>query len=140
MIGAVTRHRPTGLAPYPPAEADELVLPVFVAAGLIHRSTVSNLLEREVSPMIARLEGHRRVELADIGWAVLVPADGEWVEGEIFCGLEPEDLRRLDAYRGVREGLYRRALALASVEGHDALVRVFIYLPTERTLRGVGDR
>lgn len=135
----VKRNRRTGLAPYPSVEPNELALPVFMAAGLMDRTLVSNLLEREIKPVAARLQDHRRVELADIDWAVLVPAEGESVDGEVFVGLVEEDLKRLDAYRGVGEGLYCRAFGVARIERQDALLRVFIYLPTERTLRRLQD-
>lgn len=113
---------------------------MFVAAGLIDETLVNNLLEREVASVAARLEGFRRVDLADSGWAVLEPSPGDEVAGSVFLGLGPDDLERLDAYRGVREGLYRRASAPAWLAGRQTPETVFIYLPTERTLRRFGFR
>lgn len=121
-------------------DPDDRLLPVFVAAGLIDDTLIANLIEREVASVAARLDGYRRVELADACWAVLEPAAGESVAGTVLLVLAAEDLRRLDSYRGVGEGLYRRTVAMASIEGATSSSPVFIYLPTERTLRRLAGR
>lgn len=132
--------RPTGIVPTSTADLDDRLLPVFVAAGLIDDRLISNLVEREVTSVAARLEGYRRVELGEVGWAVLEPAADESVDGSVLLALAAEDLRRLDAYRGVGEGLYRRAVAVAWIELLASSQPVFIYLPTERTLRRLAGR
>jgi hypothetical protein len=113
---------------------------VFVAAGLIDGTLINNLLEREVAAVAATLKDFRRVDLADSGWAVLEPSPGEAVVGFVVLDLGSEDLARIDAYRGVREGLYRRTSASAWLDGRQAAEPVFIYLPTERTLRRLFGR
>jgi gamma-glutamylcyclotransferase (GGCT)/AIG2-like uncharacterized protein YtfP len=131
----VSGEQPKGLAPVSTEEPDERVLPVFVVPGSIDRGRLSGLLERAVPEAAARLHGYRRVELAGMDWPVLVAAPGHTVAGSVLLALDREALRRLDAYRGVREGLYRRVAAPVTIAGRDSVEPVFIYLPTERTLR-----
>ncbi len=130
----------TGLAVVETDEPDDRVLPVFVVPGSIDRGRVSQLLERAVPSAAARLHGYRRVELAAIGWPVLVVAPGDTVEGAVLLALDRDALRRLDAYRGVGEGLYRRVAAPVTIAGRAAVEPAFIYLPTERTLLRPGCR
>ncbi len=124
----------------PVDEPDERLLPVFVVPGSLDHSLVCRLLERAVPSVAARLHGYRRVDLADVAWSVLVAAPGDAVEGSVLLALDREDLRRLDAYRGVGEGLYRRTAALVRIEGRATVDAAFIYLPTERTLRRLAPR
>lgn len=138
IIEVVTRNRTTALAPIEPADAGGPHHSVFVAAGLIDQTLVKNLLEREVTSAAARILGYRRVETAESGWAVLQRSEGDSVEGYVLLGLDAEDLNRLDAYRGVRENLYRRVTAAARIEGRLEHTTVGVYLPTERTLRRLG--
>jgi Gamma-glutamyl cyclotransferase, AIG2-like len=132
----VTPRTPAGLAPFAAPDSErERLLPVFLAAGLIDTAFVEKLLEHVVATAAARLPGYRRVALAGVAWSVLVPAPGNTVEGMVLLALSHEDLRRLDAYGGVGEALYRRSAALVEIEGRSAAEPAFIYLPTERTLR-----
>jgi hypothetical protein len=114
------------------------LLPVFITTGLIETAVVEQLLEHVVATAAARLPGFRRVALAGVAWSVLVPAPGDAVEGSVLLDLGHEDLRRLDAYGGVGEFLYRRSAVLVEIEGRAAAEPAFIYLPTERTLRLVS--
>jgi hypothetical protein len=132
----MTSDRPVGLAPLSASEpAVERLLPVFVAAGQLDAGLVENLLEHEIATAAARLPDYRRVALPGVAWSVLVPAPGDAVEGKVVLGLGHEDLRRLDAYRGVGEGLYRRTAAPVAVAALGVAQPAYIYLPTERTLR-----
>lgn len=131
--------RPVGLAPFSMIEpAVERLLPVFVAAGQLDAGLVESLLEHAVATAAASLPDYRRAALPGVAWSVLVPAPGDAVEGIVLLGLGHEDLRRLDAYRGVGEGLYRRTAAPVEIEGRGAAQPAFIFLPTERTLRRLG--
>lgn len=133
----MTRREPKGLEPASQDGSRLPPLPVFAAAGLIDPQLVMHLLEREVESVRATLQDFRRVEMAEMDWAMLMPHPGGEVDGVVYIGLRPADLERLDAYRGVREGLYRRAAATARLERGGACA-VFVYLPTERTLRRHG--
>jgi hypothetical protein len=136
----VSGERPTGLAPVPTEGPDDRVLPVFVVPGSIDRGRVSELLERALPSADARLHGYRRVEPAGMGWPVLAAAPGDAVEGLVLLALDREALRRLDAYSGVGEGLYRRVAAPVTIAWRTSFEPAFIYLPTERTLRRLAAR
>lgn len=128
--------RPVGLAPFSTIEpAVERLLPVFVAAGQLDAGLVESLLEHAVATAAARLPDYRRAALPGVAWPVLVAAPGGVVEGSVLLALDCEALRRLDAYLGVGEGLYRRLAAPVTIAGRASVEPAFIYLPTERTLR-----
>lgn len=108
-------------------------LPLFAYGTLTDEALVAGLLERPVRSEPARLLDFELLELEGFGYPTVFAAEGEEVEGKLYRGLTPEDLRRLDAYEGVEEGLYRRATARVAVaEGEPR--EAFVYLVTERTL------
>ncbi len=109
-------------------------LPLFAYGTLTDAAFVAGLLEHPVRGETARLLDFELLELEGFGYPTVFSAEGEAVPGVLYRGLTQEDLRRLDAYEGVAEGLYRRATARVTAgdgEPEDALV----YLVTERTLR-----
>ena len=132
--------RPKGLATVDGDAPDDRLLPVFVVPGTIERRRLSRLLERPLPAAEARLHGYARVELSGVEWPVLVASPGATVEGSVLLALDREALRRLDAYRGVGEGLYRRTTAAVTIAGRAAAEPAFIYLPSERTLRRLASR
>jgi gamma-glutamylcyclotransferase (GGCT)/AIG2-like uncharacterized protein YtfP len=79
-----------------------------------------------------------RGRLYDLGpYPALVDCDepgAGWVEGYIRSIDEGEPFRRLDAYEGVEEGLYRR-VAVTTEGGHEAWVYVYAR-PLPPTARG----
>jgi hypothetical protein len=132
--------QPKGLATVDGDAPDDRLLPVFVVPGSIERSRLSQLLERPLPAAEAQLHDYARVELSGVEWPVLVASPGATVEGSVLLALDREALRRLDAYRGVGEGLYRRTTAAVTIAGRAAAEPAFIYLPSERTLRRLASR
>lgn len=112
---------------------NDLGLPLFVYGTLLEPLFVERLLEHPVTVDRARLTGYRVTMLTGFNWPVLIPADGEVVEGQVFRDLDAEDLRRLDSYEGVGEGLYRRVGVTVESDASGA-EPAWTYLPTERTL------
>ncbi|HSL84750.1 MAG TPA: gamma-glutamylcyclotransferase family protein [Thermoanaerobaculia bacterium] len=109
-------------------------LPLFAYGTLTDEAFVAGLLERPVRPETARLLDFELLELEGFGYPTVFSAEGEEVQGVLYRGLTDEDLRRLDAYEGVGEGLYRRLTALV-VAGEGEPEEAFVYLVTERTVR-----
>lgn len=109
-------------------------LPLFTYGTLTDEAFVGRLLERPVRPVAARLLDFELLELEGFGYATVFSADGAEVQGVLYRGLTEEDLRRLDAYEGVGEGLYRRLTARV-VAGEDEPEEAFFYAVTERALR-----
>jgi gamma-glutamylcyclotransferase (GGCT)/AIG2-like uncharacterized protein YtfP len=98
---------------------------------------VAALLERPVAGSAAELVDFERAEAADFPYPLVVEAVGGRVAGRLYRHLSDEDFARLDAYEGVAEELYYRALAHVARPGADAEVggeEAWVYLPTERTL------
>jgi gamma-glutamylcyclotransferase (GGCT)/AIG2-like uncharacterized protein YtfP len=108
-------------------------LPLFAYGTLTDEALVAGLLERPVRAEAARLLDFELLELEGFGYPTVFAAEGEEVEGKLYRGLTDEDLRRLDAYEGVGEGLYRRTTARAAA-GDLEPREAFVYLVTERTL------
>lgn len=108
-------------------------LPLFAYGTLTDEALVAGLLERPMRAEPARLLGFELLELEGFGYPTAFAAEGEQVEGRLYRGLEPEDFRRLDAYEGVGEELYRRATARVAVRTSEP-EEAFVYLVTERTL------
>jgi gamma-glutamylcyclotransferase (GGCT)/AIG2-like uncharacterized protein YtfP len=73
----------------------------------------------------ARLSGYRFV-IARAGFAGLDPDPASDVHG-VLWHLTPEDIAALDAFEGVADGLYRKAVF--SIDGGPALV----YVPSDRS-------
>lgn len=108
--------------------------PLFAYGTLADEAFVAGLLERPVRSEAARLLDFELLELEGFGYPTVFAAEGEEVAGTLYRGLTSEDFRRLDAYEGVDEGLYRRATAhVAAGDGEPE--EAFVYLVTERTLR-----
>lgn len=108
-------------------------LPLFAYGTLTDEALVAGLLERPVRAEPARLLDFELVELEGFGYPAVFAAEGEEVEGRLYRGLTAEDLRRLDAYEGVEEGLYRRTTARVAA-GERGPQEAFVYLVTEKTL------
>jgi gamma-glutamylcyclotransferase (GGCT)/AIG2-like uncharacterized protein YtfP len=109
--------------------------PLFAYGTLTDEAFVAGLLERPVgSSEAARLLDFELLELEGFGYPTVFAAEGEEVTGKLYRGLTEEDFRRLDAYEGVGEGLYRRAPARVAA-GDGEPEEAFVYLVTERTLR-----
>lgn len=108
-------------------------LPFFAYGTLTDEALVTGLLEHPVQAEAARLLDFELLEIEGFGYPTVFAAEGEDVEGRLYRGLTGEDLRRLDAYEGVEEGLYRRATARVAVAQGEPR-EAFVYLVTERTL------
>jgi len=116
--------------------SDAPPLPLFAYGTLSDPVFTGRLLERRLAPEPAVLLDHTLAELPGLGYSVAVPAPGRQAEGQLYRFLTAADYDRLDAYEGVGEGLYsrRRAEALPAPDG--AAEPVFVYIPTDRAVRG----
>jgi hypothetical protein len=89
----------------------------------------------------ARLLDFALLRLKGLGYPTAFYAPGESIEGRLYRQLTDQDYIRLDAYEGVNEGLYRRVEAVV-VTGEENVKgppeTVFVYVPTEKTLRRYG--
>lgn len=119
--------------PAPLGEAPAAGLPLFAYGTLCDEEFVERLLERRVATADATLVDFRRWELEGLGYPVVVEEPGGRVDGTLYRGLVEEDYRRLDAYEGVREGLYARRAASVLVGGEE--LRAWVYVGTPKTMR-----
>jgi gamma-glutamylcyclotransferase (GGCT)/AIG2-like uncharacterized protein YtfP len=117
-------------------------LPLFAFGTLRDPTFVSALLERPVSAEPAVLTGFELVQLQAIAYPVVVEAHGKEVQGRLYRSLSANDYTRLDAYEGVREGLYQRQVAEVTTgqdrTGPAASEPAFVYVPTGKTLQRYG--
>jgi gamma-glutamylcyclotransferase (GGCT)/AIG2-like uncharacterized protein YtfP len=116
-------------------------LPLFVYGTLLDAGFASRFLERPVEIEPARLLDFELLRLEGFSYPTVFEAPGEVVGGGLCRRLTGEDYERLDAYEGVHEGLYVRieAHAVAGEAGSGGSSEpVFVYVVTERTLRGYG--
>lgn len=58
--------------------------------------------------LAAQLRGFKRVEDSTYEFPYIVEAEGHTVEGVLLMDLSPDDMRTLDGYEEVEEGVYRR--------------------------------
>lgn len=112
-------------------------LPLFTTAALVDEAFLADLLERPVRSQSAELPGFTLARLGDGEARVLVPSAEHSAQGVLYEGIGAEDWRRLDAYQGVREGLYERTHVEVVVEGGRRL-HAFIYLPSNKLLAKRG--
>ncbi|MBI3089941.1 MAG: DUF488 family protein [Candidatus Tectomicrobia bacterium] len=115
---------------------------LFVYGSLGDAALRRQLLGRAPPAVPARLSGFQRRLLPGFAYPFLVPTspsacaeEAAVVDGEVLFGLRAGELRRLDVYEGVAEGLYERRLAVASVAGEDEgtaarrrLLEVYVYV------------
>lgn len=83
-------------------------------------------LGREPQSRPARLEGYRQTPHPFGPWPAARPDPSASIEGLLLEELSEKDLTRLDEYEGVREGLYRRVLAVATAGGER--LEAFVYV------------
>jgi len=128
------------LKPYSADDAPEL--PFFAFGGYLDLGFLEKLLERPLATEAARLPGFTTLQLKDSGWSVIAPSESEAIEGMLLRHLGQEGLRRLDAYAGVGEGLYRRIAVV--VETGDPARSVeenaYVHLPTDKTSSRISPR
>jgi hypothetical protein len=131
-----------GLLPEPRPPAAEDSFPLFAPGSTLDDQFVARLLERPVGSEPARLLDFALVEVGGLPGFSIVAVPGREVEGRLFRGLEGEDYRRLDAYQGLGEGLYRRVAArvVATSRGQAESEPANVYVPTEKTLARRGRR
>ena len=115
-------------------------LPLFVYGTLLDSTFTSQLLERPVLPEAAELLDFELLELPGLPYPVVGRAPGHKIEGRIYRKLSQDDFGRLDAYEGVAEGLYQRAIGeVRSTESDSpSTERGYVYVPTVQTLRRYG--
>lgn len=95
---------------------------------------VANMVEHPVDVRPARIEGFQLLEFAGRRSVALTASPGGRVDGRAYLDLGPEDLRRLDAYVGVRENLYHRIAAPIEVEDRGDATTGWLYVAAERLL------
>ena len=111
-------------------------LPLFAHGTLSDPVFTGRLLERRLAPEPAVLLGHVLAQLPGVDDSVAVPAPGREAKGLLYRFLTAEDYDRLDAYAGVAEGIYLRQRAEARAATGGAIEPVFVFLPTDRAVRG----
>jgi hypothetical protein len=117
--------------------SDAPPLPLFAYGTLSDPVFAGRLLARRLAPEPAVLLDHALAELPGQDYSVAVPAPGRQAEGPLYRFLTAADYDRLDAYAGVGEGLYVRQRAEARPAAGGAAEPVFVYIPTDRAVRGL---
>ena len=75
----------------------------------------------------ARLWGHRRGRLAGETYPAIVPSIGHHVDGLLYRGVSPRQIRQLDRFEGP---MYRRTLVRVEVDGVRFRSAVYRLAPT----------
>lgn len=129
---ARARPRPASDAGIEPPTSTSL----FAYGALADDRKVAALLARPVAGSRAELVDFERAEAADFPYPFVVEAAGRRVAGRLYRHLSDEDFARLDAYEGVAEELYYRALGRVVRPGEEPAAgeEAWVYFPTERTL------
>lgn len=115
-------------------------LPLFSAVAVIDPDFLAALLERRVPGTPAELPGFALASFAgpaDSSPRVLVPSPEHSAHGMLYEGITAEDWRRLDAYQGVKEGLYQRTHAEVVAPGERRRV-ASIYVPSRKLLASLA--
>ena len=100
---------------------------LFVYGTLCDPEHVRALVGRELPRRPARLDGFAR-HLGGLGYAYVVPAAGNAVDGFVLDDVDAAALRALDEYEG--EGrLYTRATVVATVDGVDTPCEAYVGVP-----------
>lgn len=117
-------------------------LPLFVFGDFLAPEFIDQMLERPMVAETSRLLDYELLELRGVAAAVVVESPGKTVDGRLYRRLSADDFVRLDAYAGVAEGLYRRAVARVVVGAPGAPAATpegaFLYVPCDSTLRRYG--
>jgi hypothetical protein len=117
-----------------------VVRQLFAHGRLADERFFAGLLERPVAGSPAELLDFELLVPEGFAEVVLLANEGARAVGRLFRHLSDEDLARLDAYRGLGEGLYFRDLGEvvrpggAAADGEAA----WIYLPTAKTVERFG--
>ena len=109
-------------------------LPLFVYGTLVDPVFTANLLEHAVAPVEARLPGFEEVRFEGFEYSTVLASEGGSVTGILYRGFGEEDFRRLDAYEGVGEGLYRRVRVEVEAKDREGTEPAWVYLATEKTI------
>lgn len=114
-------------------------LPLFAYGTLLDPGFTRQLLEKPVPSVPARLLDFELLRIEGMPLPTVFEAPGEVVDGRVYRALAPADYERLDAYEGVREGLYTRITARIVAGGkEDGPEPAFVYVATEKTLKSYG--
>lgn len=109
-------------------------MPLFVYGTLTDPTFTRNLLEHMVVAIPARLPGFETVRFEGFDYPTVMESEDGSVDGALYRGLGEEDFRRLDAYEGVGEGLYRRVRLEVEASDRDETEPAWVYLVTEKTV------
>ena len=92
---------------------------LFVYGTLVDPARVDEVLghRHRGERLRARLSGYHRVVTERYPFPFIVATEGGVVDGVVLEDLSPDDLRVLDSYEEVDEGVYCRALADVEVWG-----------------------
>ncbi len=90
---------------------------LFVYGELQKRSSLLELIGRVPPIRPALLRGFKKKLDEDTGYYVAVRDPQGVVEGSLLDGLRREELRALDEYEGLSDGLYVRDMVEVEVEG-----------------------
>jgi len=88
---------------------------LFAYGTLLGHGSMRGIIGRRPRSRPATLPGFRTVAHPNGPWLLALPDPGGRILGRLFEGLEPEEIRALDEYEGVREGLYRRSMETVQV-------------------------
>jgi gamma-glutamylcyclotransferase (GGCT)/AIG2-like uncharacterized protein YtfP len=97
---------------------------LFVYGTLLYPKLWQRLVRRRYRHAPARLPDHRRLQVRGEGYPGLIRCKGESVEGCVYFGIQPQDLRRLDHYEGEQ---YEQRVVTVEL-GDGTPVRAITYL------------
>jgi gamma-glutamylcyclotransferase (GGCT)/AIG2-like uncharacterized protein YtfP len=101
---------------------------LFVYGTLMDRSRLNTLLKRIPEMHPARVDGYRQFYDDSLGFQSAERDDRSSIRGMLLSGITVQELRTLDHYEGIGEGMYRRVRVRAFTLDKKAWADAFMYV------------
>ncbi len=101
---------------------------LFVYGTLMDRARLNTLLKRVPEMHPARVDGYRQFYDDSLGFQSAERDDRSSIRGMLISGITAQELRTLDHYEGIGEGMYRRVKVRAFIVDRKAWSEAFMYV------------
>ncbi|WP_174589983.1 gamma-glutamylcyclotransferase family protein [Methanocella conradii] len=104
------------------------VFNVFVYGTLMDKARLNSLIKRIPEMHPAKVSGYRQFYDESVGYQNAERDDRSSVRGMLLSGITAQELRTLDHYEGIGEGLYRRVKVRAFTLDKKSWAEAFMYV------------